>query len=131
MIKAIAVTIALLLLSAAAQAVPDATLSVTAPTQYEDGTIIPTTDTLTYKVYCGDVQGGMYPFVFDAPSLDAGTTIDVSACVQGTPGVYYFVATATSTVNVSESSFSNEASRLYTSIDLGKVPLAPTLFTIQ
>lgn len=116
-------------LAAPAWAAPDATLSATAPTQYEDGTMIPTTDTLTYKVYCGSAQGN-YPFVFDAPNLDTGTTIDISACVAGSPGTYYFVATATSTVHVTESGWSNETSRVYTASDLGKTPLAPTLLTI-
>jgi len=117
-------------IAAPAWAAPDATLSATAPTQYEDGTMIPVTDTLTYRVYCGSVSGDR-TFVFDAPNLIAGTTIDISACVAGSPGTYYFVATATSTVHVTESSFSNETTRVYTSNDLGKVPLAPTLFTIQ
>lgn len=111
-------------------AAPDATLSATAPTQYVDGTMIPATDTLTYKVYCGSVQGD-YPFVFDVPNLDVGTTIDISACVQGTPGTFYFTATATSTVHSTESDYSNETTRFFSSADLGKTPLAPTLFTVQ
>lgn len=118
------------LMAAPAWAAPNATLTATAPTQYVDGTMIPVTDTLTYKVYCGSSVGN-HPFVFDAPNLDAGTVIDISACVQGAPGTYYFVATATSTVYASESAVSNEATRSYTAVDLGKTPLAPTLFTIQ
>lgn len=108
----------------------DATVSATAPTQYVDGTMIPATDTMTYKIYCGS-DSGVHPFVFDAPNLDVGTTIDITACVAGSPGTYWFVATATSTVHVTESGDSNEISRVYTASDLGKTPLAPTLFTIQ
>lgn len=122
--------VALLLLSTGVLAAPNGTFSATAPTQYVDGNMIPVTDTLTYKVYCGNVSGN-YPYVFDAPNLDVGTTIDISACVQGQPGTFYFVATATSTVWASESADSNETTRVYTAGDLGKTPLAPTLFTIQ
>lgn len=125
-----AIVLLALFFTAPTWAAPNATLSATAPIQYEDGNMIPVTDTLTYTVYCGSVTGD-YPFAFPAPNLDVGTTIDISACVQGTPGTYYFVATATSTVFASESSDSNETTRTYTVVDLGKVPLAPTLFTIQ
>ena len=74
----------------------------------------------------------MYDFVYDAPDLTtAGASVDVQTCVQGTPGTYYFVATATSTLYATESVFSNEATRFYTANDLGNVPNAPVLFTVQ
>ena len=114
-----------------AMADPVASLSATAPTQYENGDPIPVSDVLTYKVYCGTADGGGYPYSFDAPNLDPGTSIDIAACVQGQPGTYYFVSTATSTTHSTESVFSNQTSRVYTANDLGKVPGAPTLFTIQ
>lgn len=110
---------------------PIANLSATAPTQYVDGTAIPGTATITYRVYCGTTSG-TYNYMYNAPNLDPGTSIDVASCVQGQPGTYYFVATAESSEYPgAESAWSNEATRTWTASDLGKVPNAPTLFTIQ
>jgi len=114
-----------------AEAAPVGQFSATAPTSYENGAGIDPTDILTYKVYCG-TQPGVYDFVYDAPDLTtSGASVDVQTCVQGTPGTYYFVATATSTLYATESVFSNEATRFYTANDLGNVPNAPVLFTVQ
>lgn len=121
----------LLVLSAAAYAIPDSTFNATPPTQYVDGNPIPGTDVLTYTVFCSSNQGGPYNFSYPANSIATGEVIDISTCVQGVPGTYYFVATATSTDFGSESQFSNESTRTYTANELGKVPNAPTLLTIQ
>jgi hypothetical protein len=114
-----------------AKAVPVSEFSATPPTQYEDGTMIPATDVLSFRIYCSDTLGGPYLFSYDTPTIAPGTQIDVSTCVQEVPGTYYFVATAISQTFSSESGDSNEVTRTYSAIDLGKTPLAPTLFTVQ
>ena len=121
----------LLLVSDETQADPVSTFTASHPTQYEDGRIIPSTDVLKFTIYCGTNAVGPYPFSFSIASLESGASVDVSSCVLGSPGVYYFVATATSAVYGTESIFSNEVVRTYTASDLGKTPLAPTLFTIS
>lgn len=104
----------------------------TAPTNYQDGSIIDTVaDPLSYTIYCGTTQGGPYTINFDAGVNVESGTIDVGACVNGIPGTYYFVATATSSSFGTESPNSNEISRTYTAIDLGKVPNAPILISVQ
>jgi len=128
----VAILLSLSLLTAEAFATPVPTLSATAPTQYENGEVIPVGDVLTYEVYCSGLDNGSYPFVFDAVGLaSGGATIDIAACVQGTVGTYYFVATATSTQHSTESAFSNQTIRFFGAGDLGKTPLAPTLLTIS
>jgi len=112
-------------------AAPNSDFSWTEPTQYEDGTTIPASDVLGYRIYCGSAQGGPYPYVYDVGSAVQAAVQDVGTCVQGLPGTYYFVATATSSTFNEESNFSNEATRTYTAADLGKVPLPPTLFDVQ
>jgi len=118
-----------LLLSFTVSAAPSSTFTWTAPQQYEDGTMIPVTDTLTYRLYCGDSSGGPYnnTILFSTPSPSQE---DMAFCVGGVPGVYYMVATAIST-NGEESAFSNETTRTYTAGDLGKIPLPPTLLQVQ
>lgn len=113
------------------QAAPSSTFTATAPTQYEDGTMIPSTDVLGYTLWCSSTSGGTFLYFYDVPNLISGTTVDVSSCVQGVPGTYYFVATATSTVYGTTSVYSLEATKTYTAQDLGKNPLAPTLLTVQ
>lgn len=126
-----ALTLLVMTFATVASAEPLGSFNAQAPTAYVNGNAIPVTDTLTYKVYCGLTPGGPYSHSFDALNLDAGTTIDVAACVQGEPGTYYFVATATSSTYGTESAFSNEATRTWTAQELGLVPNAPVLFTIQ
>ena len=114
------------------QAAPNSDFTWTEPTNYVDGTIIPATDVLTYTLYCGSVQGGPYE-VYGIIAVDAASAaqVDLNSCVNGVPGTYYFVLTATSADFSSESTFSNEISRTYTNTDLGKVPLPPVLVTVQ
>jgi len=129
--KNLGLILTLLIFTGIVQAAPNSTFTATAPTQYESGEVIPATDTLTYTVYCGDKAGGPYLSSFPNVLLIAGTVIDVALCVNGVPGTYFFVATATSTVFASESLFSNEVIRTYSAAELGRVPNAPTLFTVQ
>ena len=112
-----------------ANAAPTSTFTWTAPQQYEDGTMIPVTDVLTYRLYCGDSSGGPYnnSVLFSTPSPSQE---DMAFCVQGSPGTYFMVATAIST-NGEESAFSNETTRTYTAGDLGKIPLPPTLLQVN
>ncbi len=127
----IAVLFVSLFAAATLNADPNGQFSATAPTQYEDGNMIPASDVLTYKVMCSNSQGGPYLYSFDVPNLVAGTQVDVAACVQGIPGAYYFVATATSSTWMTESSSSNETTKTWSAFELGKTPRPPTLFTIQ
>lgn len=131
--RAIVVLAALTLffMSATVWGAPTPNLSATAPTQYENGDVIPSSDVLTFLVYCTDVDNGVYPFSYDATGLTTGgITIDISTCVQGVPGTYYFVATARSTTFNVESLYSNTTARTFTAGELGKAPNAPTMLTI-
>jgi len=111
---------------------PNTNFTWTAPTNYEDGSILDTVaDPLSYTIYCGTAQGGPYNITFDAGINVESGTIDIGACVNGIPGTYYFVATATSSSFNTESAFSGEVSRTYTAVDLGKVPNAPILISVQ
>ena len=129
--KRFGLVILALLYALVASAEPIASFSAQAPATYESGEAIAADDTISYTVYCSIIQGGPYNYSFPAPNLNAGTQIDVSACVQGEPGTYYFVSTASSSKYSSTSAYSNEASRTWTAEELGLVPNAPTLFTIQ
>ena len=66
----------------------------TPPTQYVNGTPIPTTETLYYRIYCGaqgDVSGSFLSFV------DVGTGNETSidtALPNATPGIYQCALTA-------------------------------------
>lgn len=114
------------------QAAPNTDFSWTEPTNYEDGTIIPATDILTYGLYCSNTSGGPYTFYGNiGVDTNSAVAVDLAACVNGVAGTYYFVLTATSADFNAESAFSNEASRTYTNIDLGKVPLPPVIISVQ
>ena len=113
-------------------AAPNSDFSWTEPTNYVDGTIIPATDQLSYTLYCGNVQGGPYNFV-DIIGVDTTSAIavDLNSCVNGVPGTYYFVLTATSADFNSESDYSGEASRTFNASELGKVPLPPVIISVN
>jgi hypothetical protein len=120
-----------LLISSAIFAAPNSAFNWTAPTNYEDGTIIdPGVDVLTYSIYCSDTQGGLYNLV-EANLSSSPQNVDVASCVQGIPGTYYFVMTAVSTFYNTESGYSNEISRTYSATELGKTPNAPVLLSIN
>lgn len=121
-----------ILIVGTAYAAPNTVFSWTAPTNYEDGSVLdPILDPLTYTIYCGTQQGGPYNITFDAGVNVETNTIDVGACVNGIPGTYYFVATALSSSFNTESANSGELAKVYTAADLGKVPNAPVLISVQ
>lgn len=111
-------------------AAPITTFNATPPTNYEDGTVIPTTDVLSYSIYCGTTSGGPYFIVQSGLTNLTDAPVDVGSCVTA-PGTYFFVATATSSAFGTESGFSNEVAKVYTAGDLGKVPVAPVLISVQ
>ena len=114
-----------------AVAAPSSNFSWNEPTNYQNGQVIdPTADLITYNLYCGTTTGGPYNFVQEILG-GSSATVDVASCVNGVPGTYYFVLTANSTLYNSESVFSNEAAHTYTTTDLGLVPNAPVLLSIQ
>lgn len=119
-----------LLLSFTAQAAPQSTFSAIAPIQYNDGVNIPSTDILGYTLWCGSSPNGPYLHFYDVPNLISGTLVDISSCVKGIPGTYYFVATATSSIYGTTSIDSLETNRTYTADELGKTPMAPTLLMV-
>ncbi len=97
-----------------------------APTAYENGNAI-VGDTLTHTLYCGITEGGPYPnsMAFDQQSPPA--LQDMVFAVMGSPGTFYCVSTATSSLFGSESAPSNEANFIVTPSDQGFVPLPPIL----
>lgn len=120
----------LILTTVVGLAAPITTFNATPPTNYEDGTVIPVTDVLSYAIYCGTTSGGPYNLVqAGLPNL-TDAPVDVGSCVTQ-PGTYFFVATATSADFGTESQFSNEVAKVYTASDLGKVPVAPVLISVQ
>lgn len=129
--KKILLFAALLSLAGVVGSAPNAGFSAQAPTTYVDGTTIPASDSISYRVYCSRDGGQNFAYTYDTPTLAPGTQIDVASCVQGTPGTYYFFARAISSVYGTESLPSQESSIAYTAEELGKVPNPPTLFIVQ
>ena len=80
------------------------TLTWTAPTQNEDGTML--TDLDGYKIYYGTASGS-YPNQVTIDNISVTTHVIENL----TPNTYYFVATAFNTSKV-ESKFSGEASKV-------------------
>lgn len=82
-----------------------ASLSWTAPTQYEDGTPLPTSEIQSYKIYYGTASK-----VYSSSISVTPTTLSyvVSNLSNGT---YYFAITTVAT-NGAESAYSNEATKL-------------------
>jgi len=120
----------LLLVSSVTLALPINTFTYEAPLQYEDLTLIDPVDILQYTLYCSDIEGGPYDTSWGV-GLDTVISQDVSECVLGTPGTYYFVVTAFSVLHDTESIFSNEVSKTYGFTELGKVPMPPTIISVQ
>lgn len=133
--KYVKMLVAIVLLgSLTVQADPFKTWNWTPPTNYENGQIIPTTDGLSYTLYCNDVSGDIGPpYEVLIPLDDPGAPPsyeDMGLVVAGQAGTYYCVATATSS-NGSESGYSNETNFTVTVADLGFVPRPPTNLTFQ
>ena len=94
-----------------------ATLSWTAPTQYEDGSALPASELANYKIYYGNSTGVYSGFI----TVSAATTsYTVNNLTSGL--TYYFVVTAVAT-NAQESVYSNEGVKVIPST---KKPKSPT-----
>jgi hypothetical protein len=122
--------LAMLTLFGVASAAPNTTFNWTLPLNYEDGSVI-TGDPLDIILYCGNTSGGPYNFTYAVGTdISVIALLDVGSCVQGVPGTYFFVSTATSTLFGTTSIFSNETQKTYTAGDLGKVPLPPAVLSV-
>ena len=93
-----------------------ASLTWTAPTQYDDGSTLPASEISSYKIYYGTASG-VYSGFITVPS----TTTSYVVNNLNAGATYYFVVTATAT-NLQESPYSNEASKTIPT----KKPRAPT-----
>ena len=106
----------------------------TPPTTYENSQPIPSSDNLTYTLYCNDTPGQSGPPYDVAIALDdpgaPPSTEDMDPVVQGRAGTYYCVATTTSSAYGTESVYSNESNFIVTAASLGNVPNPPTNLTL-
>ena len=97
------------------------------PTEYENNTPIPVADALSYNLFCGTAQGGPYDIFGTLLDSSPPSIQDMGSLVQNSPGTYYCVATATSTLNNTESGLSNEVNFTVLPADLGLIPKPPVL----
>lgn len=120
--------VVLLLGSLTLQADPFKTWNWTGPTEYENNFPIPPADALSYNLLCGITQGGPYD-LYEALLQSSPPSIeDMGSLVMNTPGTYYCVATATSSLHNSTSVHSNEVNFTVLPTDLGLIPKAPVLY---
>ena len=126
--RAIQALVAIVLLgSITVDADPFKTFDWTDPTEYENNEPIPETDDLSFRLKCGTVEGGPYDLYESLLTEPAPSVQDMGPLVMNTPGTYYCVATATSSVHNTESEFSNEVSFTVLPSDLGLRPKPPVL----
>jgi hypothetical protein len=111
-------------------AAPFAQFTWDAPTHYEDGSLIPSTDTLSYTIYCSNIAGGPYNVSWDVGTGTSVNSLDLWDCVKEA-GTYYFVATVTSSALGTTSTFSNEVSRSYSANQIFKKPMPPLLRVVE
>jgi hypothetical protein len=99
-----------------------AVVTISAPTQYVDGTSLPASQISQYTVNYGTTTGGPYPNIMNIYSVNGviPTTVTVTGLTVGT---WYFVVTATAT-NGMVSANSNEASK---NIVTTSAPNPPTI----
>jgi len=128
--KRLLATLVVFFLPLSAIAAPNITITFNAPTNYEDGTVIGADDQLTYRLYCGNLPADYPNWVDLPPGTTSPAVVDMSYCVQGTPGDYYITMTAWSAKFGNESSYSNEILRNISPAALGKVVLPPTIISI-
>lgn len=122
------ITVAAVLLgSLTIQADPIKTWSWTAPTEYENNTPIPTSDILSYTLYCGVTEGGPHDQFITAMNTPPPQDMDMAPLVGNQPGTYYCVLTATSSLYLEESAPSNEVNFTVLPGDLGLRPKPPVL----
>jgi len=98
-----------LLASLTLQADPFLTVAYTKATEYDDGTPIPTEETLTETMYCGTVSGGPYD-VEIAVTYGPPAYEDFAPCVKGMFGTFYLVMVHHSELTGLTSEYSNEVS---------------------
>lgn len=126
--RAIQALVMLVLLgSLTIQADPFKEWNWTDPTEYENGTLIPENDDLSFYLKCGNTQGGPYDQYETLLTEPAPSVEDMGPLVMNTPGTYYCVATATSSLHGTESDFSNEVNFTVLPSDLGLRPKPPVL----
>lgn len=120
-------TVAIILLgSLTIQADPIKTWSWTAPTEYVNNNVIPSSDTLSYTLYCGTTDGGPYDQFITAMNTPPPQDMDMATLVTQ-PGDYYCVLTATSSLYLEESDPSNQVNFSVLPGDLGFKPKPPVL----
>ncbi len=105
------------------------------PTTYTNANPIPASDTLSYELLCNDIPGEQGPpyevlIQLDDPGAPPSNE-DMDIIVQGRPGTYYCVATATSSAFGTTSEYSTEANFIVTADSLGFVPNPPLNLTLQ
>ena len=109
------------------------------PQTYEDGTPIPSWDTLSYTLYCADsgeveyfISRDIYPEdIITTTDGEMITLIDMSFVIQGIPRDYHCVGTVFSSLADLESEFSNEIYFTVTDEDLAHLPATPILKEIR
>ena len=118
---------AILLGSLTIQADPIKTWNWGAPTEYENGDLIPAGDLYNYTLHCSNNAGAPYEAskVFEmqvSPSIE-----DMAFIVAGLPGEYYCVSSVSSLLHLTTSGFSNEVNFTVLPAALGFVPNPPIL----
>lgn len=109
------------------QADPVKTWNWTGPNEYENNMPIPAEDALSFRLKCGATLGGPYD-QYETLLDDSPPSIqDMGALVMNTPGTYYCVATAMSSLHGLESGPSNEVAFTVLPGDLGLRPKPPVL----
>jgi hypothetical protein len=98
-----------------------------APTEYENGSLIPESDDLSYTLKCGVAAGGPYDRFETMLTEPPPDNQDMGLLVQNTPGEYYCIATARSSLHGTESAPSNEVNFTVLPSDLGLRPKPPVL----
>jgi len=116
MLRNLMLALAVLLIATPAMA-GEATVSWTAPTQYEDGSSLPTNQIQSYKVYYGQTSGGPYGF-----SITVGGGLTTATITDLTAGTWYFVATTVAT-NGLESALSNQVAKTVVSTSKPRAPV--------
>jgi hypothetical protein len=120
-------TVAIILLgSLTIQADPFKTWDWISPTEYENDSLIPASDELSYRLKCGAIEGGPYN-LYETTMIDKPSLQDMGPLVANAPGTYYCVATATSSAHATESAPSNEVNFTVLPSDLGLRPKPPVL----
>lgn len=128
--KRILFLMACALITLTSTAAPFAQFTWEPPTHYEDGSLIPSTDVLSYTIYCSNVAGGPYNVSWDVGNGTSVNSLDLWDCVKEA-GTYYFVATVTSAALGTTSTFSNEVSRSYSANQIFKKPMPPLLRVVE